>query len=165
MEIVSERIKTLLLEKQDILNKYPGEDEGTQCVYAMASVRIDLELQFLNKLNEVMNKKTKPKEYILSAANWWDDGIKHVHQPVNIKIGFVITGQRHHNCIYTFSLIQKDVNREDTVKLMRTEVQGFLTNKNRFVTRKLAMKIALDAGQVTGRKVQNGIELFSEDLY
>ena len=106
------------------------------------------------------------REYILCAANHYDDGIEHVHQPKNIKTGFVICGQRHHNCIYTFSLIQKDVNREDTVKLMRSEVQGFLTNTNRFVNRKSAELIAVDAGQVVKENLHHQlIGLFSEDLY
>ncbi len=41
------------------------------------------------------------KEYILSAANYYNDGKKHEHQPNNIEIGFVVCGRRHHNCIGT----------------------------------------------------------------
>ena len=49
--------------------------------------------------------KIKMKEYILSAANYYNDEIKHQHQPNNIEIGFVICGRRHHNCIGTFTQI------------------------------------------------------------
>ena len=38
-------------------------------------------------------------ERILCAAIWYNDGKKHVHQPINIETGFVICGRRHHNCI------------------------------------------------------------------
>lgn len=103
--------------------------------------------------------------YILCAANHYEDYIHHIHQPTNIKTGFVICGQRHHNCIYTFSLTQKDVNREDTVALMRKETQGFLTNTNEFVDRVRAREIALKAGQLEGRKTHSKTQLFSEDLY
>lgn len=43
-------------------------------------------------------------------------------------------------------------------------IQGFITNKGRFVNRKEAFKIALDAGQIDESAGVGG-ELFSEDLY
>lgn len=44
------------------------------------------------------------------------------------------------------------------------EVQGFLTNKNRFVGRKEAAQIALSSGQI--KKLNFSSEsLYSEDLY
>lgn len=101
---------------------------------------------------------------ILCAANHFDDGVYHVHQPTNIKTGYVICGQRHHNCNYTFSLIQKDVNRDDTVKLMNNCTEGFLTNTNIFVNRKEAMEIAILANQTTNIQSPH-IGLHSEDLY
>lgn len=36
------------------------------------------------------------KEYIICAANHYDDGKKHPHTPKNIEQGFVICGRRHH---------------------------------------------------------------------
>ena len=42
------------------------------------------------------------------------------------------------------------------------EVQGFLTNKNRFVDRKEGLKIAQNAHQVI---TDQSIQLYSEDLY
>jgi hypothetical protein len=38
------------------------------------------------------------KEWILCAAILVEDGEEHLHQPRNIKTGFVICGRRHHNC-------------------------------------------------------------------
>lgn len=53
-------------------------------------------------------------------------------------------------------------------KIHRTEVQGFLTNLNRFVSRKEAYKIAFLADQIKGPnkgKLEDSIGLTSEDLY
>jgi hypothetical protein len=44
---------------------------------------------------------------------------------------------------------------------MNTEIQGFLTNTDRFVDRKEAAQIALDSGQIK----EEVKKLFSEDLY
>ena len=112
------------------------------------------------------SKKDLKDEYILCAANHYDDGVWHVHQPINIPTGYVICGQRHHNCNYTFSLIQEDANRADTVKLMNACTQGFLTNSNRFVGRKEAAEIAVNAFQVIKEEISSPrIGLHSEDLY
>lgn len=43
--------------------------------------------------------------------------------------------------------------------------QGFITNKNRFVSRKEAWVIAENAGQIIRNKDQNVGTLFSEHLY
>jgi len=101
------------------------------------------------------------KEYILCAANHYDDGKKHVHCPNNIESGFVICGRRHHNCINTFALMVGFPYDENGLKLKNTEEQGFLTNTDRFVSREEAAQIAFDAGQIT----QHTITLFSEHLY
>lgn len=42
--------------------------------------------------------------------------------------------------------------------------QGFYTSHGRYVNRKDAYKIAMEAGQISGEYNENGI-LFSEDLY
>jgi len=44
-------------------------------------------------------------------------------------------------------------------------VQGFLTNKNRFVDREEAYLIAEAAGQLNDRPRGGSLQLFSEDLY
>ena len=108
------------------------------------------------------------KEYILCAANRYDDGEKHEHQPININRGFVVCGRRHHNCIQTFTQIVGFPYNENGHRIHNTEVQGFLTNTNRFVTRKEAYKIAFEADQIIGPNkgsAKNSIGLTSEDLY
>ena len=100
-------------------------------------------------------------EIILCAANYYDDGKNHPHQPDNINTGFVICGRRHSNCIAIFS-IMFGFPYDDKAKLLKMiERQGFLTNKNRFVEREEAAQIAFEAGQIT----QHKIVLYSEDLY
>lgn len=105
------------------------------------------------------------KEYILVAANHYDDGTEHYHQPRNITSGFVIPGRRHHNCIALFSLMVGFPYDERGIKLMNTEIQGFLTNTDRFVGREEALEIARAAGQVLDESDVRGNRLHSEDLY
>lgn len=108
------------------------------------------------------------KEYILCAANYYDDGEKYAHTPKNIDIGFVICGRRHHNCIRTFTQIVPFPYTEEGHKIHGTEIQGFLTNTDRFVNRKEGYKIAFEADQIKGPNKgysENGIGLTSEDLY
>lgn len=97
------------------------------------------------------------KEYIVCAAIWYDDGIKHEFAPRNIESGFVVCGLRHHNCLDIVSMIRK--NFEDWK--ITNKNQGFLTSKDRFVDRKDAYLIAseyIDQFHQVNR-------LFSEDLY
>lgn len=101
------------------------------------------------------------KEYILCAANHYDDGKEMVHGPKNIESGFVICGRRHHNCISIFAKMVGFPYDDNGHALMRTERQGFLTNTDRFVEREEAAQIAFEAGQIK----QHKIVLFSEDLY
>lgn len=107
-------------------------------------------------------------EYIICAANHYDDGKKHVHQPKNITSGFVVCGRRHHNCINIFALIVGFPYDDRGNEIHKTEVQGFLTNSNRFVDRQEAYKIAFAADQIIGPNKgcpENSIGLTSEDLY
>lgn len=97
------------------------------------------------------------KERIICAAIWFDDGRNYVHQPKNINSGFVIAGMRHHNCFNTVSILTGDTGHH----IEYEKEQGFLTTHNRFVNRKVAAKIAYDAGQTM---IGLG-KLFSEDLY
>ena len=108
-------------------------------------------------------KMNNKKEYILCAANWVNDEIEHVHQPINIKEGIVICGMRHHNCFYTMDAIGMK-SFGTTSKGERKVIQGFLTSKNRFVDREDAVFVALQAKQVKEIKF-NETKLFSEDLY
>ena len=97
-------------------------------------------------------------ERILCAAIWIDDGVTtYVHQPKNIKQGFVVAGRRHHNCFTTLAMLQglkKERNNKD-------EVQGFITSLDRFVDREEGAEIARNAEQVPSHITT----LYSEDLY
>ena len=97
------------------------------------------------------------KEYILCSAIWFDDGKEYEHPPKNIKTGLVVCGRRHHNC---FNIVYHLVGAKN-IRHYEKEIQGFLTNTNRFVTREEAAIIALKAGQIT----EPTNRLFSEDLW
>jgi hypothetical protein len=112
------------------------------------------------------HSKDKNKEYILCAAVWYlelpmvkpnvldNRGFR----PYNVDKGVVFSGWRHGNCIYQMVAITglRSVPSESG-----PEIQGFLTNKNRFVDREEAAQIAFDAGQTETLLKR----LFSEDLY
>jgi hypothetical protein len=106
------------------------------------------------------NFKKFSREYILCAAIHYDDGKKHEHQPRNIKTGIVIAGRRHHNCIMTAHDLSKGILKQ------KTQVQGFITNTDKFVDRKEAFQIAKKARQFLMPIVEGGTEtLISEDLW
>lgn len=57
-----------------------------------------------------MTNNMEAKEFILCAAIWINDGLKHEQQPENIETGFVVCGRRHNNCYQTIkSLINQNV--------------------------------------------------------
>lgn len=91
---------------------------------------------------------------IICAAIYFEDGEVYVHQPKNIKSGFVICGRRHHNCYTVYAMTKNP-------KLSIKHTEGFLTSDNNFVNREEAVVIALNAGQIEEKKIR----LFSEDLY
>lgn len=108
------------------------------------------------------------KEYILCAANYYNDNKKHTHTVSNIEIGFVVCGRRHYDCINTFAMIVGFPYSDEANIIRNTEEQGFITNTNRFVDRKEAYKIAFSADQIKGPnkgRSENSIGLTSEDLY
>jgi len=80
------------------------------------------------------------------------------YRPNNCDKGIVFSGWRHHNCLYQMVAITGLRNTE-----AGESVQGFLTNKNRFVDRKEGAKIALTTNQID--KLEYGAILYSEDLY
>ena len=102
-------------------------------------------------------------EYILCAAIWFKDGLKHEHQPVNINSGFVVCGRRHHNCYMTLAIIR----RTDFEKVDYGEnKQGFVTSSDRFVDRKEGLTIARKANQIIhDMHDESNKILVSEDLY
>lgn len=105
------------------------------------------------------------KEYILCAAVWFREyELNYIQEaidqarPKNVKEGIVICGQRHLQCLRTFScMTNKPARRDQTGE----SIQGFLTNKNRFVGRTEGGMIAFEAGQTKELKET----LYSEDLY
>lgn len=78
----------------------------------------------------------------------------------------VTLGYRHNGAIFAadgmFFLIRHPLHGELAHRTFReSEVQGFITTKNRFVDRKEAAEVAYSAGQIASPKT----ELHSEDLY
>ena len=108
------------------------------------------------------------KEYILCAAVWYKE-FPHIknnevpldrYLPKNCESGAVFTGIRHGQCIYTKCAVTGLRDAESG-----ENEQGFLTSKNRFVSREEALVIALRENQVMNIKEIRGNRLFSEDLY
>ena len=97
------------------------------------------------------------REYIMCAANYYDDGLDHLYQPFNIDKGFIIAGWRHGNCGNSYMAANKQATKWDNC------IQGFLTNKNRFLNRAEALELVKENGQLT--KPIIGGELTSEDLW
>ena len=110
------------------------------------------------------------KEYILCAAVWYKDLplkkpeiLEHRgFRPYNVDRGVVVSGWRHMNCIYQMVAITglRSIPAE-----VGEEIQGFLTNKNRFVDREEGYNIAEEAGQLNDRSRGGSRTLYSEDLY
>lgn len=82
------------------------------------------------------------------------------HAAVKSKTGMIILGKCHADCF--------DLARNTGIKMSKNpKDQGFITSKDRFVSRRLAAIIAKRAGQLesprkSGRKVTY---LFSEDIW
>jgi hypothetical protein len=96
-------------------------------------------------------------EYVMCAANWIDDGIEYTHKPFNINFGRVFSGHRHPQI---FELTSDIYPYGEYGKLT---VQGFLTTKNRFLTRSEALVLVKENGQL--KKPLIGSILTSEDLW
>ena len=103
------------------------------------------------------------KEYILCSAIWYKDlplikeGLAN-QNPKNVDRGIVFCGHRHPHCMYSMCAITGKRSVEPEVG---EYIQGFLTNKNRFVDREEGAIIAFDANQIKKEKQT----LYSEDLY
>ena len=104
--------------------------------------------------NHMNNGKT---EYIMCAANYYNDDQEHAFQPYNINKGFIVSGWRHACCGMTYMAINKNAKRWDDC------IQGFLTTKNRFLTRTEALELVIQTGQLKNDII--GGELTSEDLW
>jgi len=102
-------------------------------------------------------------ERIYCAAIWYKDMPTPKYKPVNIETGLVVEGHRHADIIRTMvNLLGKRTCQFGEDCAGESE-QGFVTNKNRFVDRSEAMKIARTANQIISDTTFP--ELYSEDLY
>jgi hypothetical protein len=105
-------------------------------------------------------------EKILCAAVWYKE-IPIINKdvpldrylPKNVDKGVVFCGLRHGQCIYSKSAVTGLRDAE-----CGEYIQGFLTNKNRFVDRQEAWKIAEKENQITRQGGTYGT-LYSENLY
>ena len=107
------------------------------------------------------------KEKIICSAIWYkdfplikDEELKGFCRPLNCEKGMVFCGHRHHNCMYQMIAISGKYQHQ-----AGEEIQGFLTNKNRFVNRKEAFVIAEKNNQIIDIKQATSNSLYSEDLY
>lgn len=98
------------------------------------------------------------KEQIICSAIWYKEVIpRAAHRPINTPGGVVLCGFRHGDIIsQVLPLIGKRQFE------LGEHVQGFLTNKNRFVNRHEAAIIHIANGHSLK---YHSLELFSEDLY
>lgn len=106
-------------------------------------------------------------ERILCAAIWYRDlelkvDIPDNRNPYNINEGAVICGHRHPHCMWTMCALTGLSSPE-----CGRNIQGFLTNCNRFVTRTEAAEIGWIAGQLRDKPYRDGewLEVYSEDFY
>lgn len=105
-------------------------------------------------------------ERIICSAVWYKElELKKsvppsVYLPKNIDKGIVFCGHRHGHCIYAKCAITGLRDAESG-----EYEQGFLTSKNRFVSREEGLQIALCENQVMDLREVRGNRLFSEDLY
>jgi len=99
------------------------------------------------------------KETIICSAIWYKELPTPVYRPTNVDKGIVFCGHRHPHCLY--QMVAMTGKRQCEVG---EEIQGFLTNTNRFVDRYEGAKIALACGQITKLNYSKDM-MYSEDLY
>ena len=110
----------------------------------------------------------KSVERIICAAVWFKKFpiIKEIPsdllRPYNCDCGIVFSGHRHPQCLHQAVAIS-GLRTSELGQEGDTNIQGFLTNLNRFVDRIEGAKIAIDNGQI--KELKYGSRLFSEDLY
>ncbi len=100
-------------------------------------------------------------ERILCAAIWYKKVEPRAsHRPINTPGGIVLCGFRHGDVISQVLPLTGKRQFE-----LGEHVQGFLTNKNRFVDREEAWGIAEKQGQIFRKNVGGEGKLYSEHLY
>jgi hypothetical protein len=98
-------------------------------------------------------------ETILCAATWYKDLITPEFNPTNVDRGIVFSGYRHIHCLHQMVSMTGKRNSE-----IGEYIEGFLTNRNRFVDRIEAGLIAIKCGQIDKLNYSTN-KLYSEDLY
>lgn len=83
------------------------------------------------------------EEKVICSAIWYKELPHPVYGPINVDKGIVFCGLRHPHCLH--QMVAMTGKRQSEVG---EEIQGFLTNKNRFVNRKEAAEIALKSKQI-----------------
>ncbi len=103
------------------------------------------------------------KERILCAAIHYNNGTKNT-TVLNIDIGVIICGRRHADCIRTLEALIPNI---DESKIPDRDKQGFMTSKNRYISREEAFLIAKANNQIEHKMFDNDEtgSLNSEDLY
>ncbi len=107
---------------------------------------------------------TNRPEMVICAAIWYQDQPTLTFLPKNISFGMVVAGYRHPHCIEVVHQLSGMRSCSFGPDATGKSVQGFLTDKNRFVDRKEAAKIAIASGQIKECQYTEGT-LYSEDLY
>lgn len=102
-------------------------------------------------------KNQKLKEQVICSAIWFTEIERASHRPINTPGGVVVCGHRHGHCISQIL----PLTGERMYKL-GDHIQGFLTNKNRFVDRVEGGKIWMENG---GKLEYSKTLLYSEDIY
>jgi len=97
------------------------------------------------------------EENILCAAIWLKDVDRASNRPINTAGGIVFCGYRHGDIISQIVTITNKKLYEHG-----EHIQGFLTNKNRFVDREEGAEIWIKNG---GKLKYSSNLLYSEDLY
>jgi hypothetical protein len=98
------------------------------------------------------------KECILCAAIWFKEvNPRATHRPINTPGGVVLCGFRHGDIISQVLPLTEQRQFE-----LGEHIQGFLTNKNRFVDREEGAEIFIAGG---GTLKYSETKLYSEDLY
>ena len=99
-------------------------------------------------------------EKIICAAIWYKNFDKPIHSPINIDKGVVMCGHRHGHIIgqmLSIANLRTCTFAEDATGEF---IQGFLTDKNRFLDRNEAHALFILNGGIPEFE-----QLYSEDLY
>lgn len=112
---------------------------------------------------------TTIEERIYCSAIWYPQ-LEANHElkprnPSNIKKGIVVLGHRHGDIIKNVYNLSGKRTVETGENSCGKYVQGFLTNKNRFVDRKEGAEIAWRENQILDKGRANPNHLYSEDIY